>query len=625
MSISYSTNAAGVSKYTADRHQRILQDLLQLPGNDVCADCKSRAPRWSSWNLGIFICVHCASIHRKIGTHITKVKSVNLDAWTKEQLESVKSIGNINANAKWNPNEARHPPPTNLEESERDSEMEKYIRAKYEAKRFMDRSNKPQVNTSSVSASGSTPASANPYAQTVKLGFGRESRVEFSLGPGGDIFDGIVQQKKAPPRARTAPIPEPPKEVKPPVPALPTPSAQTTLTAGIPSRSISAQPPGVGGAPTTAGLGTGMGAAMGMGIGTGTAIGTGMATTLPTNPVWGDMMALQGSLPALSQTPDQSPMTQNNPYASLGVSPSLPTSLANRMNQTRSFTAPSAAPGLGGIGSAPNPFFQQQQQPQPTGSSMLTPTGGSFGSGNPYGTATGSSFGSSTGSSLGISTSGSFGTPVSTMQTNAFGTGASPSAFGTSMLSPQNSTQAFSPMSQQPSPFQTTQPSTFQTNTLSPYGANSNLGSSPNTNAFAAAMSPGGGAGSAFGAAGSNSPFAGAGAGMSNSPFLQTNVTGFQGGSSPFQTSNTTPFQQSTPSSNALFLQPNSTPFQSSNTPFQASNSPFPNTNSPYQTNSAFGQPSNNPFGPGTNPFGPQQQQQFQAQFQGQGQGWGGM
>ncbi|KAG9082732.1 hypothetical protein FS749_006615, partial [Ceratobasidium sp. UAMH 11750] len=127
--MSYSTNAAGVSKYTAERHQRILQELLQQPGNDVCADCKSRAPRWSSWNLGIFICVQCASIHRKIGTHITKVKSVNLDAWSKEQIESVKTIGNINANAKWNPNEARHPPPTNFEESERDSEMERYIRA----------------------------------------------------------------------------------------------------------------------------------------------------------------------------------------------------------------------------------------------------------------------------------------------------------------------------------------------------------------------------------------------------------------------------------------------------------------------------------------------------------------
>lgn len=67
----------------------------------------------------------------------------------------MKNIGNIKANQNWNPDEIRHPPPTNMEESERDSELEKYIRcksvtltitsrringflAKYEYKRFRD-------------------------------------------------------------------------------------------------------------------------------------------------------------------------------------------------------------------------------------------------------------------------------------------------------------------------------------------------------------------------------------------------------------------------------------------------------------------------------------------------------
>jgi stromal membrane-associated protein len=51
----------------------------------------------------------------------------------------MRKMGNLNANAIYNPDERRHPPPTNMEESERDSEMEKYIRGKYEYKRFMDR------------------------------------------------------------------------------------------------------------------------------------------------------------------------------------------------------------------------------------------------------------------------------------------------------------------------------------------------------------------------------------------------------------------------------------------------------------------------------------------------------
>ncbi|POW00905.1 hypothetical protein PSTT_12817 [Puccinia striiformis] len=120
--------ASSTTKAAAERHQRILLELLKQPGNEVCADCKTRNPRWASWNLGIFICVKCAGIHRKLGTHITKVKSLTLDSWTKEQVQCMKQLGNIKSNQIYIPNGARNPPPTDLEESERDSQLEKYIR-----------------------------------------------------------------------------------------------------------------------------------------------------------------------------------------------------------------------------------------------------------------------------------------------------------------------------------------------------------------------------------------------------------------------------------------------------------------------------------------------------------------
>ena len=44
-------------------------------------------PRWASWNLGVFVCIRCAGIHRNLGVHISRVKSVNLDSWTPEQIE----------------------------------------------------------------------------------------------------------------------------------------------------------------------------------------------------------------------------------------------------------------------------------------------------------------------------------------------------------------------------------------------------------------------------------------------------------------------------------------------------------------------------------------------------------
>lgn len=44
-------------------------------------------PRWASWNLGVFVCIRCAGIHRNLGVHISRVKSVNLDQWTPEQIQ----------------------------------------------------------------------------------------------------------------------------------------------------------------------------------------------------------------------------------------------------------------------------------------------------------------------------------------------------------------------------------------------------------------------------------------------------------------------------------------------------------------------------------------------------------
>lgn len=152
---------SSISKSAADRQKRVLTELLALPGNNVCADCQSPAPRWASWNLGIFLCVQCATAHRKLGSHISKVKSVTLDTWTKEQVESVRNMGNTKANELYNPDPLRNPPPTNMEGGERDSELETYIRNKYQYKAFMKREPaKAKSSSSSLLGSGAPSSSS---------------------------------------------------------------------------------------------------------------------------------------------------------------------------------------------------------------------------------------------------------------------------------------------------------------------------------------------------------------------------------------------------------------------------------------------------------------------------------
>ena len=78
---------ASMSKRQQARNERELHDLLRVPGNNTCADCGASNPGWASWNLGIFVCMRCASLHRKLGTHISKVKSLSMDTWNAEQVQ----------------------------------------------------------------------------------------------------------------------------------------------------------------------------------------------------------------------------------------------------------------------------------------------------------------------------------------------------------------------------------------------------------------------------------------------------------------------------------------------------------------------------------------------------------
>ncbi|KAF1823382.1 ArfGap-domain-containing protein [Dissoconium aciculare CBS 342.82] len=118
------------SSGSAAQNTATLKQLVKLESNKSCADCKrNKHPRWASWNLGIFICIRCSGIHRGMGTHISRVKSVDLDTWTDEQMQSMVKWGNARANRYWESKLAEGHVPN-------EAKIENFIRTKYDSRRW---------------------------------------------------------------------------------------------------------------------------------------------------------------------------------------------------------------------------------------------------------------------------------------------------------------------------------------------------------------------------------------------------------------------------------------------------------------------------------------------------------
>ncbi|XP_055520576.1 arf-GAP with GTPase, ANK repeat and PH domain-containing protein 1-like isoform X2 [Leucoraja erinacea] len=111
-----------------------LQAIRNAKGNSFCVDCTAANPTWASLNLGALICIECSGIHRNLGTHLSRVRSLDLDDWPLELTLVLTSIGNEMANCVWERNTRGRTKPT--PESTRE-ERENWIRAKYEQKLFV--------------------------------------------------------------------------------------------------------------------------------------------------------------------------------------------------------------------------------------------------------------------------------------------------------------------------------------------------------------------------------------------------------------------------------------------------------------------------------------------------------
>uniref|UniRef100_A0AAQ4PLE5 Arf-GAP with coiled-coil, ANK repeat and PH domain-containing protein n=1 Tax=Gasterosteus aculeatus aculeatus TaxID=481459 RepID=A0AAQ4PLE5_GASAC len=147
-----SLDSAGEPKERSIKGESALQKVLVIPGNTCCCDCGQPDPRWASINLGITLCIQCSGIHRSLGVHFSKVRSLTLDTWEPELLKLMCELGNgvINqiyearreelGSRKPQPGDPRH-------------EVEAYIKAKYVDRRFVRRPTGEELRDKVVSLS----------------------------------------------------------------------------------------------------------------------------------------------------------------------------------------------------------------------------------------------------------------------------------------------------------------------------------------------------------------------------------------------------------------------------------------------------------------------------------------
>jgi stromal membrane-associated protein len=136
---------------TQEQLKRRLKAAMARPENQVCSDCAGKQPRWASLivpppgsppgslTIGAFCCLECSGSHRKLGVHISFVRSINLDTWKEKEVEAMERGGNKIVNAIF---EARlsefgmHSGKPSLRSDGRT--RERYVRDKYERRKFYD-------------------------------------------------------------------------------------------------------------------------------------------------------------------------------------------------------------------------------------------------------------------------------------------------------------------------------------------------------------------------------------------------------------------------------------------------------------------------------------------------------
>jgi Putative GTPase activating protein for Arf/PH domain len=115
--------------------ESIVRDIMSR--NLICADCSMPKPDWASLNLGALLCIECSAVHRSLGVHLSKVRSLKLDSLSESEGLLLLELGNEKVNSIWEQGVSSQKGWTKPTDISDRKTREEWIRSKYMWKGFL--------------------------------------------------------------------------------------------------------------------------------------------------------------------------------------------------------------------------------------------------------------------------------------------------------------------------------------------------------------------------------------------------------------------------------------------------------------------------------------------------------